>query len=248
MWMGMIDGVLEGVPRNPERGSNVYILGGGGGAGKSSTPKGEIPGDGTKGTPREAVLVNADDFKEKSPLYGAMQDSSRQNQKEAASVTHEESSMIASMATTAAIQTDRDVIVDGTFDNGVEKSLAKLDMYRGLGAKQIIGLFFSCDTNTAQERALQRYKNAKKEGKKARFVPIAPLRKAHVAVSKNFQQYVDSGKFDKITLTDTNGAIGEEFKMFTWDKTSGAKILNSSAYQRFLDKANDPIDPKKGGN
>lgn len=246
VWMGFIDGVLEGVPRNMDRGSNVYILGGGGGAGKSSTPKGEIPGDGTKGTEREAVLVNADEFKEKLPLYGAMQDSSKKNQKEAASVTHEESSILASMATTAAIQTKRDVIIDGTFDNGAEKSLSKLDLYRGLGAKEIVGLFFSCDTDTAQERALRRYTNAKKEGKKARFVPIAPLRKAHIAVSKNFQQYVDSGKFDRITLTDTNGAMGEEFKMFTWDRNGGSKILNSSAYQRFLAKANDPIDKKAG--
>lgn len=152
--------------------------------------------------------------------------------------------MIAAMMTTAAIQTKRDMILDGTFDNGAAKSLRKLDIMRGLGASKITGLFFSCDTDTAQDRATKRFTDAKKRGEPARKVPVVSLRKAHVSVSANFPEYVKSGKFDSITLTDTNGAVGESFVMYRWDPTKGAQILNSSAYQRFLSKANDPIDKR----
>ena len=154
--------------------------------------------------------------------------------------------MIAAMTTTAAIQTQRDVILDGTFDNGAPKSLGKLDTMRGLGATKVTGLFFSCDTKTAQDRAQKRFKDAKARGEKARFVPAAPLRKAHISVSKNFPEYVASGKFDSITLTDTNGKQGEEFQMFTWDRAKGQTVINEAAYQRFLDKANDPITTRGG--
>ena len=243
-WMSEINSSLDGVPTHPERGSQVFVLGGGGGAGKSSSPKGTIPSDGKKGTPKEAVLVNSDETKERLSSYSALQNSTAKDQKDAASFVHEESSMIAAMTTTAAIQTKRDVILDGTFDNGAPKSLAKLDLMRGLGAEKITGLFFSCDTDTAQARAQKRYKDAKARGDQARFVPAAPLRKAHVSVSKNFPEYVASGKFDSITLTDTNGKQGEEFQMFTWDRTKGSTIINEAAYQRFLDKANDPINKR----
>jgi hypothetical protein len=243
-WMSEINSSLEGVPTHPDRGSQVFVLGGGGGAGKSSSPKGTLPSDGKKGTPKEAVLVNSDETKDRLSAYSVLQNSTAKDQKDAASFVHEESSMIAAMTTTAAIQTKRDVILDGTFDNGAPKSLAKLDLMRGLGAEKITGLFFSCDTDMAQARAQKRYKDAKARGEKARFVPAPPLRKAHVSVSKNFPEYVASGKFDSITLTDTNGKQGEEFQMFTWDRTKGSTVINEAAYQRFLDKANDPINKR----
>lgn len=249
LWLGLIDDGMKGVPQTSDRKPNVYVLGGGGGAGKSSSPKGTLPlFDKDPSEPREAVLINSDDFKEKLPLYDAMQNSSEQDQKKAAASVHEESSLITAMATTAAIQTNRDVVLDGTFDNGAEKSLKKLDIMRGLGAGQIFGYFFSCDTDTAQTRALKRYKEAKAKGEKARYVPIAPLRKAHISVSKNFLTYVNSGKFDSMVLTDTNGKKGEEFQMFRWDKSTGQQILNEPAFERFLSKQNDPIKQNARGN
>jgi len=246
LWKGLINDTLVGVPQQEGRQPNVYLLGGGGGAGKSSSPKGTLPlNNKNPEEPREAALINSDDYKEKLPLYNAMQESTPQDQEDAAGAVHEESSFITAMATTAALQTQRDVVLDGTFDNGAEKALKKLDIMRGLGAGKIFGFFFSCDTDEAQGRAVRRYEEAKAKGEKARFVPIEPLRKAHIAVSKNFQTYVESGKFDSIVLTDTNGAKGEEFPMFTWDPTKGAQILNSSAYQRFLDKQNDSVKPPR---
>lgn len=248
IWMGLINSGMEGVPVHTDRKPNMYVLGGGGGAGKSSSPKGTIPVyNKDSSEPREAVLINSDDFKEKLPLYDAMQKSTEQDQKKAAASVHEESSLITAMATTAAIHTGRDAVLDGTFDNGAEKSLMKLDIMKKLGTGKIFGYFFSCDTNEAQRRALKRYKQAKAEGREARYVPIAPLRKAHISVSKNFMTYVKSGKFDSMVLTDTNGKQGDEFQMFRWDKSSGEQILNPIAFQRFLSKQNDSINPRGGG-
>lgn len=248
-WLELIDDGMKGVPRNLDRKPNIYVLGGGGGAGKSSSPKGTVPiSNKDSAQPREAVLINSDDFKENLPLYDAMQKSTEQDKKKAAASVHEESSLITAMGTTAALQTGRDVVVDGTFDNGAEKSLSKLDIMKGLGAGKIFGYFFSCDTNEAQRRAVKRYKDAKAKGEEARYVPVAPLRKAHISVSKNFLTYVKSGKFDSIVLTDTNGKKGEEFQMFKWDRSNGEEILNAPAFERFLSKQNDPIKPSTGGN
>lgn len=250
IWTNFINDGMEGVPIHTDRAPNVYVLGGGGGAGKSSSPKGTVPTTKVQieeADQREAVLINADDYKVKLPLYKAMQNSTEQDQKKAAAFVHEESSFITAMATTAAIHNGLDSVLDGTFDNGAEKSLLKLDIMKKLGAGKIFGHFFSCDTNEAQRRALKRYKQAKADGKEARYVPIAPLRKAHISVSKNFMTYVKSGKFDSMVLTDTNGKQGEEFQMFRWDKSSGEQILNPIAFERFLSKQNDSINPRRGG-
>lgn len=271
VWDGILKEGMGGVPQgaNPA-GSRVFVKAGGGGAGKSSTPAIEgvnIPPAGEKqkdGTfaPKLAVMSNADDIKEKLPEY-------KQAEKDKANVTvktpkgkeipsgplmdrrasmvHEESAQLASLQVQLAIKSGKDLIVDGTLDNGVEKALSKLASYRTNGASEVHLIAYSCDTTEAEKRA---YIRGLDSGRK---VPTEHLRNAHIKVSANFPTYLEKGNLDSVTVIDTNpnddGSRRPATKIFEYKPSGGIKILNQALYNRFLDKRNDPktsqIDPAK---
>jgi hypothetical protein len=256
VWNGIVKRGEEGVPKgtNPE-GSRVFVKAGGGGAGKSSTPQIEginIPTTGEKDSPRNAVMSNADDIKEQLPEYqqAALSKTNTMTKtpkgKELptgvlmdrrASMNHEESAQLAVWQVTAAIKGGKDVIVDGTMDNGVEKALGKLASYREGGAAEVHMIAYSCDTNEAEERA---YRRSKETG---RSVPSEALRKAHIKVSTNFPEYLEKGRLDSATVVDTNlnddGSKRPATKIFEYKPSGGIKILNPVLYERFLSKRND---------
>jgi hypothetical protein len=261
-WDKLIGDAVSGVPQgtNPE-GSRVFVKAGGGGSGKSSTPAMEgvnIPTAGEKidgkATPRNAVISNADDVKELLPEWSQSEKSSDNKMtitpkgkqlpdgplmQRRASLVHEESSLIGNLIVTAAIETKKDLIVDGTLDNGVEKSLAKLQSYRDGGAAEVHLITYSCDTDEAEARA---YVRSKETG---RSVPVESLRNAHIKVSSNFPQYLEKGNLDSVTVVDTNlnddGSKRPATKIFEYKPSGGIKILNQVLYQRFLDKRNDSM-------
>jgi len=263
VWDAILRPTVEGVPQgtNPN-GSRVFVKAGGGGAGKSSTPEIEgvsIPTTGEKDangqpTPRNAVLSNADDVKEMLPEWKQAETASDskmvlspKNKPVAqgplvdrrAAMVHEESSQIASFQVTTAIQKGKDVVVDGTMDNGVEKSLGKLASYRDGGASEVHMIAYSCDTNEAEARA---YRRSLETGRK---VPTEHLRKAHTKVSANFPTYIEKGNLDSVTVVDTNrnddGSKRDATKIFEYKPSGGIKILNQALYQRFLDKKSDSL-------
>ena len=256
-WDKEVTDSLAGVPSR-EGGSTVWCKGGGGGAGKSDrfgvAP--EVPQHGDKdangnATPRDAVMSNADDVKVRNKDYqsllakgdfdsktgeflGTKQDES--DVRAAAGFVHEESSLVSTIVVAAAIARRKDLIIDGTFDNGIEKSLSKLDTYAKLGAKEVRGVFFTCDTETAMSRANGRALKTK------RFVHEPSLIKAHVSVSKFFETLVNSGKFKSMKLIDTNdddnGETRKPSLIFQMDDTGKQTIVNPDAYKRFQDKKN----------
>jgi hypothetical protein len=256
VWNGIVKRGEEGVPKgtNPE-GSRVFVKAGGGGAGKSSTPQIEgvnIPTTGEKDSPRNAVMSNADEIKEQLPEYqqAALSKTNTMTKtpkgKELptgvlmdrrASMNHEESAQLAVWQVTAAIKGGKDVIVDGTMDNGVEKALGKLASYREGGAAEVHMIAYSCDTNEAEERA---YRRSKETG---RSVPSEALRKAHIKVSTNFPEYLEKGRLDSATVVDTNlsddGSKRPATKIFEYKPSGGIKILNPVLYERFVSKRND---------
>ena len=261
VWDAIVRKGSEGVPQgtNPN-GSRVFVKAGGGGAGKSSTPQIEgvsIPTAGEKDangkpTPRLAVMSNADDIKEVLPEWKQAETASdagvmiTPKKKELAtgplmdrraSMVHEESSQIAAFQVTSAIKAGQDVIIDGTMDNGAEKSLGKLASYRDGGAAEVHMIAYSCDTNEAEARA---YRRSKETGRK---VPTESLRNAHIKVSTNFPVYLEKGNLDSVTVIDTNlnddGSKRPAQKIFEYKPSGGIKILNQALYQRFLDKRND---------
>jgi hypothetical protein len=263
VWDAILRPTLEGIPQgtNPN-GSRVFVKAGGGGAGKSSTPDIEgvsIPTTGEKDankqpTPRNAVLSNADDIKEMLPEWKQAETASDAKMIKSpkgktiasgalvdrrAAMVHEESSLIASFQVTAAIRAGKDVVVDGTMDNGIDKSLGKLGSYRDGGASEVHMIAYTCDTDEAEARA---YKRSLETGRK---VPTESLRKAHTKVSANFPTYIEKGGLDSVTVIDTNrnddGSKRDATKIFEYKPSGGIKILNQALYQRFLDKRNDSL-------
>lgn len=207
--------------------------------------------------PREAVMSNADDVKAVLPMWKqSEQDEGTKAEKISvqgkektvlrgramdlrAALVHEESSMIASLIVTRAIEQGKDVIIDGTLDNGLDKSMAKIASWRDGGAAEMHLITYSCDTDEAEARAIRRSVSS------GRSVPSEHLRKAHIKVSANFPTYLEKGEFDSVTVIDTNnnddGSRRPAEKIFEYKPSGGIKILNPTLYQRFLDKRNDSL-------
>jgi hypothetical protein len=257
VWRDLISNRLDNVPRsdNPE-GSRVYVKAGGGGSGKSSS--GDVgvfvptTGEEVNGEPtaRNAVFSNSDEEKVLHPSWDKLADGAGM-QEYRASFVHEESSMIAGLTVGMAIIQGKDLVIDGTFDNGLEKAEQKIDSYWREGAAEVNLIVYSCDTSEAQRRATAR------AAKSGRTVPAKALRTAHVKVSTNFPSYMEwaqSGKFNSVAVIDTNldddpmaqRTVQERMrppqKVYEFTPSGGIKVLNQVLYQRFLDKRNDPIE------
>jgi hypothetical protein len=231
----------------------VYVKGGGAASGKSTpSPEISVPAaDPSKGE-FEAVLVNPDEIKESLPEYDRLvgTESSRLSAaeddalpgghkndtwKEAANFVHEESAMIAQLITGAAIASGKNVVVDGVCNNGLAKQLRKLDSYREAGADKVVGVFYSASIDNALARAKSR---AMKVG---REVKTDTLISNHRGVSKNFPEYIKSGRFDALSVFDTNSqdAKGRPRAIKMFDSIGGkSSIIEPALYQAFLDKVN----------
>ena len=229
----------------------VYVKGGGAASGKSTpapeitTPKAD-PANGDF----EAVLVNPDEIKTLMPEYQRLvgTESSRMAAavddafpgghkndvwKESSSYVHEESAMIAQMVTGLAIRTGKNVVIDGVCNNGLAKQFRKLDSYREAGADKVVGVFYSTSIDNALQRATSR---AMKTG---RDVKTDTLISNHKGVSKNFPEYVKSGKFDSLSVYDTNSqdANGRPRAIKMFESAGGkSSIIEPALYQDFLDK------------
>jgi hypothetical protein len=231
----------------------VYVKGGGAASGKSTpapeitTPKAD-PANGDF----EAVLVNPDEIKTLMPEYQRLvgTESSRMAAavddafpggykndvwKESSSYVHEEAAMIAQMVTGLAIRTGKNVVIDGVCNNGLAKQFRKLDSYREAGADKVVGVFYSASIDNALQRATSR---AMKTG---RDVKSDTLISNHKGVSKNFPEYVKSGKFDSLSVYDTNSqdANGRPRAIKMFESAAGkSSIIEPALYQDFLDKVN----------
>ena len=255
---------VEGIPVNPN-GPIVYIKGGGGASGKSSADGSMINIPETKGNkkglPPTAVISNADDYKTETKAFQAIKarnieqanaeikklglDPTSDEAKDviqkyfkknnAAAFVHEESSMVGKMISSTALKQGKDLVIDGTMDNGLAKRNIELDSYRQFGAKQINGIFYSCDTEEAVRRSQVRAKNENSDSY-GRLVPEQPLRNAHAGVSKNFPNYLTEGKFDSIVLFDTNLKDNNRL-VLQYRKGEDVTVIEPDLYDDFLEKA-----------
>jgi len=254
---------VEGIPVNPN-GPIVYVKGGGGAAGKSTSEGSLVKVPETKGNKSgispKAVMSNADEYKVASKGFinlknKALEEAEEEIKKNGvtdaekqedvrqdyfakyklAAFVHEESSIVGKIITSMAIKNGQDVVVDGTMDNGLKKRNLELDLMRELGAKEIHGLFYSCDTDTAVERSKPRARNPK-SADYGRQVPEDALRAAHKGVSVNFPSYVTEGKFDSIILFDTNEKPNRIAAQYQGEQF---EIIQPKLYDKFLAKAGE---------
>jgi hypothetical protein len=245
--------VAPQIPKAAPGELTVYVKGGGAASGKS-TPSPDIKtpaADPSRGE-YEAVLVNPDEIKVRLPEYqqligteesrtSAAQDDAIDGGgkndvwKEGANFVHEESAMIAQMVTGTAIASGRNVVIDGVANNGLAKQLRKVDSYREAGADKVVGVFYSASIENALQRAKSR------SLKTGREVKDDTLISNHKGVSRNFPEYVKSGKFDSIGVYDTNSqdANGRPRAIKMFESVAGkSSIIEPALYQAFLDKVN----------
>lgn len=196
------------------------IMGGGPASGKSTLIREGYFDD------SNMVTVNSDDIKHDLPEY---QRGMEQASKVIASYVHEESSELSKKIMTEARDGNYNTILDGTGDGSIESLKKKVDKMRKAGMP-VIAQYVTVDTEEAVRRNKSRYE------KTGRYVPDIVVKKTHAAVSRTFEDALESGLFDEITLWDTNG--DETIKVLE-GKGKDYKILDQKAWDRFLDKGKE---------
>ena len=221
----IINQVTEGVPQSSD--PTFYMLGGGPASGKSTFLK-----SGATDTPDKAnaVHVNADDIKAMLPENPRMVNGGDADFFNAASFSHEESSMLAKRVQDRAIENKQNIVLDGTGDSAINKLASKVESARQNGYK-VNGVYVSVPTEVAWSRSVQRALGASKT-----YVPKAVVQETHRAVSGTLRQAVEGGLFDKISLWDNTGSAP---KLVGSGSGNDFMISDSDAWQAFLAKENE---------
>jgi predicted ABC-type ATPase len=221
----IINQVTEGVPQSSD--PTFYMLGGGPASGKSTFLK-----SGATDTPDKAnaVHVNADDIKAMLPENPRMVNGGDADFFNAASFSHEESSMLAKRVQDRAIENKQNIVLDGTGDSAINKLASKVESARQNGYK-VNGVYVTVPTEVAWSRSVQRALGASK-----RYVPKAVVEETHKAVSGTLRQAVEGGLFDKISLWDNTGSAP---KLVGSGSGNDFMISDSDAWQAFLAKENE---------
>ena len=221
----IINQVTEGVPQSSD--PTFYMLGGGPASGKSTFLK-----SGATDTPDKAnaVHINADDIKAMLPENPRMVNGGDADFFNAASFSHEESSMLAKRVQERAIENRQNIVLDGTGDSAINKLASKVESARQNGYK-VNGVYVSVPTEVAWSRSVQRALGASK-----RYVPRAVVEETHRAVSGTLRQAVEGGLFDKISLWDNTGSAP---KLVGSGSGNEFMISDSDAWQAFLAKENE---------
>jgi predicted ABC-type ATPase len=221
----IINQVTEGVPQSSD--PTFYMLGGGPASGKSTFLK-----SGATDTPDKAnaVHINADDIKAMLPENPRMVNGGDADFFNAASFSHEESSMLAKRVQDRAIENKQNIVLDGTGDSAINKLASKVESARQNGYK-VNGVYVTVPTEVAWSRSVQRAL-----GESKRYVPKAVVEETHRAVSGTLRQAVEGGLFDKISLWDNTGSAP---KLVGSGSGNDFMISDSDAWQAFLAKENE---------
>jgi predicted ABC-type ATPase len=167
----------------------AVMLGGGPATGKTTLIK-----SGHVKVPANKVSIDSDALKGRQREYRAMVEA---GDEAAAAFAHEESSYVSKRLLKEASETKRNLILDGTGDNTIEKLTQKIQDMR-LGGHRVVGEYMSLDTELAIQNADIR---AIKTGRK---VDHEVIRDTHRGVSEVFGEAVERGLFDEVRLWDTN--------------------------------------------
>lgn len=255
----------DGSEKTPPEGQPEYIfMGGGPASGKTSMlqsaqEEGLAPkwcGDGTngrKGTDTHSVAINADEIKGSLPEYGALVGTAgskggvgfagRSGQKAAASLVHEESSILSKQVNREAMAKGVNIILDGTGNNSPKKMAGKVDDAAKAGYKTT-GIYATVPTNVAVQRAVDRGRPVgqtytKPDGTtgkgQGRYVDPSIVVGTHKGVSRVFPEV--SKAFDTVKLFDTTGPKPKLIAEGT--KGKRLRVRDKVAYDAFLGKADD---------
>jgi len=207
-----------------------YMLGGGPASGKTSAIRAGVV-DVPASDSRKAVYINADDVKERLPENGRMRNGDDADFFNAASFSHEESSMLAKAIQSVAIRNGQDVVLDGTGDSAISKLASKVEEARVKGYR-VEGHYVTVPTDTAVERS-----NERSLGESKRYVPVGTVRETHSQVSGTFRQAIAADLFDSVKLYDNSGS--KPNLILSKVKGGEVTITDQGAYDAFLAKENE---------
>ena len=273
----------DGTSKTPPAGDPEYVfMGGGPAAGKSSmlaqgagpewagngTNKSEKNSDGSvrsSGTDKHSVAINADEIKSELPPYqelvgnantkGGVGVAGRVGQMTAASVVHEESSILAKGVNERAINGGFNVILDGTGDNSAKSMTGKIEKIRNARGPEgeshnykVTGVYATVPTQMAVRRAQLRGlpvgKKYPKDGEnpndpstwtgkgQGRYVNDSVVVGTHVGVSRVFP--VVASQFDSTSLFDTSTFPPR--MIMSGGKGKPPSITDQKAYDEFVAK------------
>jgi len=180
-------------------GKKYLFIGGGTASGKSTVTKrmSDYPlvrelSDG-EDAPANAVLLDSDAIKALLPEWG------QPDKKRAAGFAHEESSLIAKLASDVAMERGLNIVLDGTGDgssHGMKKKVAKV-VAQGYPPR---GLYITVPAGEAIVRSLERSVETD------RYVALDVLMDIHAGVSNTAEGMHD--KFERFDLFDTDVPFG----------------------------------------
>lgn len=198
----------------------AYNLGGAPANGKSTLVDSKLIGN-----PENVVHIDPDQIKARLPEYKAMTSA---GDFQAASFTHEESSLISKKLLAKANERKLDMVVDGVGDGGIDKIEAKVAGMKRAGfytRADYVSLDTDLSLNLATARAL----------KTGREVPKAYIEKMNSEISHLVPELQKRNVFDELNLWDTNIA-GKPRLVFS-KKDGIFTIHDKELYNRFLSKA-----------
>jgi len=213
----IIDSFFEG--KTPVENPEVYIVGGGMGAGKTTVLK-----SGQVDLPENMVWADGDAIKFMLP---EMKEALEKGDPNGAGLVHEESSYLSKKIAYLASKGKYNLIMDGTGNNTLANLTKKVNSMRE-GGQVVNAIYVTLDTDEAWRRALQR---AERTG---RYVPKAALFESHRMVSKVFPEAVFSGLFDSFKLFDNN-TPGKP-RIIAEGEGTNLRIKDKSAWDLFLEK------------
>jgi len=218
---------LEGIPvatGQPE----YHMLGGGPGVGKSTYEKSEFSTLPEKGT---AVLINSDNIKDMLPEVMASKENDPTD-KSWASKAHEESSYIAKRISAAAVETGRNVLLDGTGNSGLGKLTGKIEAAQSQGYR-VEGHYLTRPIDDCLDSGKRRADDPSSSSY-GRLPPFDDVTKTHSTISAIFEPA--SKIFDKVNLYDLT-TYGAPPVLIASNQDHGTMVIHDTQkYQTFVDK------------
>lgn len=180
----------------------VFVMGGGASAGKSSMEK-------LLTLPENRLKVDVDKVRTKLPEWDAegiaAKLQGRPESEHLGAYTHEEASYIAKRIVARGTEEGYTMLIDGVGDSGIEKMQSKVLNYKSLGAP-VTANYITIDFDTAYARMRKRGDEMKARGEIPRYVPAAEMAEQHADVARTFYQGVQRGLFEQFTLWDNSGS------------------------------------------
>lgn len=214
----------------PSQDEPVFVMmGGGGGAGKGtlldSGKLDDLP------DAKSRVHIDSDEIKMEIPDYSRLVGEGRKT--EVAGWTHEESSIIGKEIQRRAVQNRNHILLDGTGDSSEDSLRRKIAGPREAGYR-VRGEYVTAPTLQAWEQNIGRASRGPRG-----LVPPSSLVEAHKSVSRIVPKMAN--EFDEFRLWDSTDGRGQQVAIATATRGGNLRVTDRVRYQRFLDKADQPI-------